>query len=750
MHIKIQCACGTRFAFDVEPVNEHMPMPIACPECGSDATDLANAEMRRHSTPEAARPKMRIHMSAPAAGSPPPPAPAASDAPAVSPGSVPVPPVPPPMAAASPAEPAPKLRLHTAAPAAQTQDEPVEQRCARHPSELTIESCRVCGKAICVQCMEMFGYLCSIYCRSQAERQKLQVPVYKNQRAVVQKKSRDKARHIVLAVTAALVAFVGVWIWFSFFASKPRVIYSMKIPKGERARFFQLIAPNQALSITKNEIALLDIKAQKQLWSAPLDSPGSRNARGGAVQSNPEPAVNSRFTEELDDPIHFDRPRVITTAEDIWLLYRDRIAQHERQTGNRKQEIPIKPPIVSLTQNDKAILIISAEDFNRKTLTHIALPSGAVQTEQITESRAPAPANPRKTSTRPSSGTGNPAVTAAGAALTPSALDDDLGYFARDQILAAGPNVVQMKSRLLERKTVTHQAMKAKSGSIMEGQLTASRSLEAAQELLNDMRRDDTGGTVEEDVSRYEVTLRRWLAGDVPDWTGEVIGPPQLLPLETLDVLAAGRSVHVFDKNNKKLWESKLTYPVRGRSFFDLDDEHSQPCLESENTLYVADHGMLTAFDKSTGEARWRLTSVGISRIQLDPKGALYITTTTASADQLQYSQQINIFAKTSPVILKVAPATGKVLWRVEHKARECILSGKFVYAAKTAEDPLSALNPFEEAAVHFNLYRLNPSNGRVMWNFYEPRAPRRIDVEGDTILLHFRGELQVLSFLSL
>src|SRR5215471_8858980 len=40
--IKIQCACGQRFAFDVEPLNGRMPSPVGCPVCGADGTAAAN------------------------------------------------------------------------------------------------------------------------------------------------------------------------------------------------------------------------------------------------------------------------------------------------------------------------------------------------------------------------------------------------------------------------------------------------------------------------------------------------------------------------------------------------------------------------------------------------------------------------------------------------------------------------------------------------------------------------------------
>lgn len=42
MPIKIQCACGQKYSFEVEPVGGRMPAPIACPVCGVDGTAAAN------------------------------------------------------------------------------------------------------------------------------------------------------------------------------------------------------------------------------------------------------------------------------------------------------------------------------------------------------------------------------------------------------------------------------------------------------------------------------------------------------------------------------------------------------------------------------------------------------------------------------------------------------------------------------------------------------------------------------------
>lgn len=40
--VKIECGCGQRYAFDVEPLNGRTPGAVNCPKCGMDGTDAAN------------------------------------------------------------------------------------------------------------------------------------------------------------------------------------------------------------------------------------------------------------------------------------------------------------------------------------------------------------------------------------------------------------------------------------------------------------------------------------------------------------------------------------------------------------------------------------------------------------------------------------------------------------------------------------------------------------------------------------
>ena len=49
MEVKVLCSCGQKYKFDIEPVNGRMPAPIACPVCGADGTETANADIQQAS-----------------------------------------------------------------------------------------------------------------------------------------------------------------------------------------------------------------------------------------------------------------------------------------------------------------------------------------------------------------------------------------------------------------------------------------------------------------------------------------------------------------------------------------------------------------------------------------------------------------------------------------------------------------------------------------------------------------------------
>ena len=92
MTIKLDCPCGQRFAFDIEPVENRMPQAVGCPSCGVDATPAANEFIARQApaaavSPPAPRTGLRVSGASHGTPSPPPSPPPAPVAAAPEPSS---------------------------------------------------------------------------------------------------------------------------------------------------------------------------------------------------------------------------------------------------------------------------------------------------------------------------------------------------------------------------------------------------------------------------------------------------------------------------------------------------------------------------------------------------------------------------------------------------------------------------------------------------------------------------------------
>jgi hypothetical protein len=82
IELKVQCDCGQKYKFDVEPVHGRMPYAVSCPVCGADGTGKANALLAQQlpaaasvpigmAPPVAAPALAPVAMAAAPAGSPP-------------------------------------------------------------------------------------------------------------------------------------------------------------------------------------------------------------------------------------------------------------------------------------------------------------------------------------------------------------------------------------------------------------------------------------------------------------------------------------------------------------------------------------------------------------------------------------------------------------------------------------------------------------------------------------------------------
>jgi hypothetical protein len=316
---------------------------------------------------------------------------------------------------------------------------------------------------------------------------------------------------------------------------------------------------------------------------------------------------------------------------------------------------------------------------------------------------------------------------------------------------------IEFSAKLLESRVISRSAMKgAPAKSPLDGNLTVGNSMDAAGAMLNDLQRSRGGDVIQEDMSRYEVTVRK--PGATQAWTGEVVGTPKVYPLQTVNVVGADKLLIVLDKENKKLWQSTLAFNLTG-GLGSLDAESASygqgPCVERKGSLYVFDQGVLTSFDLASGNARWRLPSVGVVGLFFDDQDMLYVNTSTASHESLRYSRQIDLSQKVSSVLLKIDPRNGKVLWSAQLGGLIRYVSGKFIFAVQQFMPEEEDDNPYKpesgfEAQPYLRIRRIDPKNGHEIWEHFQQRAPLDVAFDKNTIRLVFKKEVQVLKFFSL
>ncbi len=736
--MKIQCSCGAKYAFDITPEMAREPVKFVCPQCGLDSSELVNQLVRQE----------LAEQNLPAV--PPPPA------------ELTIPPKPAPARlkiahAEKPAEPPPTENV--------TPGSYVTKHCPKHPQMLATEKCAICGKPICPRCMELFGYFCSPLCKNKADLQGIAAPEYAGQGFAVERRFWHKTGLIFGSVVTVLVLALGFWIWYAWFGSVPHTYFSVRFADDNRAYAgsLQLVGPDQIVFLHGGTLARYNLKTGKEVWSQELVTPdqisaivkqddderarANQNASDGEYVRVPAPGA-----EEREAKIALQEALTLrVSGQNIWVAGPGKLTHYDWDTGKVLQETPLPDSSVAFNDPNSGGLFstdgkplnpnkVAEQAQNLSLPARISLPALLANASHEQQLEA---------ALRDSDGT-----THARAHNTSSAPNEN-----EDVTLVGNEDgLVQFRVKMLQQNIVAREAMRApsKKSVLNNPNLTAADTASVANETLNEMQRNNGGDTVTEDDSRYQVTVHIPDSPDLTNWTGEVIGSPTLFVLKTVNVIAAGKTIIVLDKSNKKLWDAILTYNVSGGGDFEKSQYGDGPCVEHNGTLFVFDQAVLSAFDLTTGNARWRLPSVGIVGLFFDGQNNLYVNTTTGNPDDIKYSREIDITRSTAAVLLKIDPATGKILWRASPGGFISYLSGKFIYAIQS-HDP----NPTDEEVLNetqvdlqkpsfLRIVRIDPQNGRVLWDYEQDRCPVAVQFDQNTIELIFKREVQVLKYLVL
>ena len=606
-------------------------------------------------------------------------------------------------------------RLLTTTETLPTIQEPEAAQCRRHPGYFqTAEKCAICGKLLCPKCLEQLGYFCSPFCKGKAEQSQTAVPEYAGQRIVVERQFWRGVRRGAWAIAAIVTLVAGAWAWYAFIGSQPRVAWSEKLARAE-AGWCKIVAPGELLLWHGNRLARYDVAKRRSVWSTTIAAKEQPHSEWAA----PDDSFASRN-------VHW-------VAGFIWVMLPDSVAQFDWASGKHLKTIPVTHQLERFEPSPQALFLVTRDDLGRQTVIRIDGRTGETREERL----ALVGEQPQ--------GVRTPSQPIAPADIMPF----------QTELVNAGENFISLSVKLVEARFASDRPGQAgnKRKSVFETGVTGANASEAIAEVVGEWQREEPGVARGEDESKYAVTLRRVLGQPSSDWTGEVIGPPALYSLPTVDVLAAGKTIRVFDKSNKKLWEAGLGFSMAQATAIQRDPyaETSDvtPAVEHGNRLYFFDPGMLTCFELSTGNALWRFQVSGISALRFDGDGAVYVTATSGGVEHLLGSKSIDPEKQLQPVVLKLDPANGKSLWDLPRRTQSCRPSGRFIYAmdASMGEPGTLTRRPTPE---YMKLYRLANDTGLVRWEHYDKRMPLSWDCQDNTIVLLFRNEIQIVKFLSL
>jgi hypothetical protein len=666
--------------------------------------------------------------------------------------------------------------------------------------------------------MELFGYVCSPLCKAKAESHGIKVPVYSGQKSIREARTWRKVTWIASLTGTAAAVILGFWFWYAWFGSVPTIVFAVRFPEASYSGKSAFAGPvkDQLVFLHGDTLARYDMKSKREMWSvtlldrqhynqladAQLKVMQQRNVRlaDQGVEDLPRLPRLDRLTDQLQRSAA-EGLELYVRGENVWVASSGKLVRYDWNSGKPAREFGITGNGDGLIARGDELMMVNT-GLPVPKVTSVNLTTCDTQTADIDQSANKATARP--TNAPPDAIPANSPSLAGlpvgtpgrdrDKAMDPSKVAEQAQHLSLPQRIALPVTLansmnqerqlaamddrgvktppprstapqssstliptkdgfVQLSIRVLESKVVQRIAAKTSAKPALDGGLTAG-STEAANNLLNEMQHERGGDVVEDDLSRYEVTLRR-IGGD-GTWSGEVTGPPRLLALQTVNVLAAGTTVVVLDKAMKKLWQSSLSFPLPAISETSAED-HSRfgagPCVERDGSLYIFDQGFLACFDISNGNRRWGLPSVGITGLFFDEQNMMYVNTSSAGPEKIRYSRQIDLSKKTTAVVMKVDSRTGKVSWNADQLGLVNYVSGKLVLTVDSYQPPEEdedspSTDTGFETLPYLRIRRLNSSNGHEVWEHFQQRAPVDIGFEHNTIRLVFKKEVQVLRFL--
>jgi len=736
--MKIQCACGTKYSFDITPEMAKAPIKLVCQNCGVDNSAAVNQVIQQQygavSSGQTGGP-----LTAPQPDIVP-PAPGTRIIPAATAAAPRVPAV---------AAPALRIGVSPSSPPASSapaDNTPGIELCARHSNQPVTNRCRVCEKPMCPKCMEIFGFVCSAYCKGNAENQGIDLPRFAGQRALVE---ASQTKWIGRALGGAFALFfltMAAWGWYAWVGSVPKVAASLKLAESGSSGQLHIVGKNQAVFLHRGKLTRHDLKENREIWSTTLLDEERIVAESKATYekfvAEREQMLRSggelngelgTLEEMIEDNKMYAASQLHLHArgEVVWISSMDKITQFDWSSGKPTQDIPLAPGERRLVANGDELIAGVANS----AVIHVNLLTGETRTDRVPGSESV----PSKASSLASGNTGKSGSSADPARSRNLSLQERV---VNPALAAASANQQRLAAEMRGASTQPGASSNAMDPSAFQLIVTRHGSFQFSRRQIGTRLVDG------ETVNMHQATWRRMGAGGPVEWSGEVPGYPELHGLNTVDVLIAGKTAMVFDKTSKKIWETRIEGEVRGPSNESFQPDESPtgegPCVEHDGTLYICNTLGISAFDITTGDRHWKLDSPQINGLVFDDKGGIYANSSTSFGD------------KAYALVQKINSKTGEVTWHVEREGAVGYASDNFVYAVESYKgdtdesDGLPGMKTIFHVSPYISIKRLDPANGRILWHHFQQRFPLDVHFDKNSFNFLFKKEVQVLKFISL
>ncbi len=269
--MEIQCPCGAKYAFEVVSGLLASEFTLVFQTCQVDLSaavrplverEIAALTPFRTAPPTEPQPVNRSPASPPT-----PPASVAASS------RVPTP----------SADTAPRMRVALSSPGASSpagetsggsraavEAVPQTPRCHRHRGEEALESCRVCQKAICPQCMVQFGYVCSVFCQTRAENEGIEVPQFHGQYKNTAAREARLFKVALVGIPAVLLLIVGAWAYVQFVVAQPKVVVTSRFDSQAYSVEGRWAGPGSWLVLNEGRLSRWDLRTKSEVWSVSL------------------------------------------------------------------------------------------------------------------------------------------------------------------------------------------------------------------------------------------------------------------------------------------------------------------------------------------------------------------------------------------------------------------------------------------------------------------------------------------------